>query len=114
MRALQDYIGGWQQIQFGSGDRCLATAKHLRKEADELMAAVGELDSYVGPNRFNLLIKVGEELADIVILACGIAYRLGIDLFDATFDKMRVNAGRVWGQPDKDGIVEHIKEQSPC
>ena len=87
--------------------------KHLRREEDELAEAVGE--------------QVGPELADCWMILAHLhrladraaAYLVeraldeGLDLAEEVKGKMAVNRARRWGEPDADGVVEHVREDSP-
>lgn len=71
-------------------------AAHLLKEAQEL---VDDPTS-------------GEEMADLFHLLVGVARVAGIDLPAEVARKFAINKGRVWGQPDEFGVVEHVREVS--
>lgn len=66
---------------------------HIRREVDELARSPDDPD----------------ELADLVILACCYAGLKGWDLEHQVGLKMIDNLGRTWGEPDADGVVEHIR-----
>lgn len=67
-------------------------AEHLRREAEELVRNPADL----------------EEMADIFTLLVGAAGSR--DLAAAVRAKLRKNLQRKWGQPDADGVVEHVAE----
>jgi hypothetical protein len=67
---------------------------HLAKEFDELREDPGS----------------GEEMADMVMLIAHIAYSHGIDLLAEIERKFQIVQARQWGEPDADGVVEHIRE----
>lgn len=67
--------------------------KHLQKEVGELAKAPGD------PG----------EIADVLILLARLADRHGIDLADAVRDKLAILRTREWGEPDADGVVEHVR-----
>lgn len=92
---LQQDIGKWVNSIFKKGTP-LSFTKHLAKEVLELQEVIRGRKPIDG------------ELADVVILACAIAHRAGLDLETIVEDKMKVNKKRKWGLPDKDGIVEHL------
>lgn len=52
-----------------------------------------------------------EEGADCFILLCHHANKCGYNLLEEAIKKMKINRKRKWGKPDKDGIIEHIKEE---
>ncbi len=65
---------------------------HLRREVDELAADHSP-----------------EEAADCFILLLGHAHENGYDLLAAAKRKMAINYERKWGEPDEEGVVEHIE-----
>lgn len=74
--------------------------KHLQKEVSELAAKPSDL----------------EEIADCMILLAGLVHKQSYtpeDLRQAIREKLEINKKRVWGQPDKDGVVEHVREEQP-
>lgn len=108
MEKLQfDYVIKWQNETFGK-----ATAKskiaHLRQEVKELQSELnwGNNNS-IDDNNSTLM-----EFADCFILLFGAASSYGMtyeDICKSINDKMEINKQREWGEPDKDGIVNHIK-----
>lgn len=88
-------VGEWGAQTFpASTDR--AKLAHLAKEFDELKADPSS----------------GEEMADMVMILSHLAYAHGIDLMAEIRRKLAVCRGRRWGDPDADGVVEHIRERS--
>jgi hypothetical protein len=71
-----------------------SVAAHLQREALELAA------SPCDPN----------EIADVVILLAHLAHLAGVDLTLAVRAKHEINLARTWGQPDSQGVVEHVRE----
>ena len=51
-----------------------------------------------------------EEAADCLILLCHHAHQCGYDLTEETLKKFEIIKDREWGEPDKDGVIEHIKK----
>ena len=100
MKHLQNFIGGWQRVTFGSST-ALSMSKHLQREAAELVNELEQSDIAVRPDR------VHDELADIFILCVGIAYLIGVSLMECVIRKMAVNVNRKWKAPDKEGVIEH-------
>lgn len=75
-----------------------STATHLQREVGELLEAIDSGDEAA----------VRGEVPDVVVLALQAGMRLlGPDLARALEDKLAVNRGRTWGEPDADGVVEH-------
>jgi NTP pyrophosphatase (non-canonical NTP hydrolase) len=107
MELLQLEIGNWQDKTSPKAD-ALSKMSHLAKEIIELNNAL------LGTSRMfptNTREGIAEELADCQHLLFGIASKCGINLYDATRRKFDINKKRKWGKPDKNGVVEHIKEQ---
>lgn len=65
-------------------------AAHLEREAKELRAAPRDV----------------EEMADVFILLCHLSD--GHDLAAAVRAKLEKNKLRAWGEPDAEGVVEHV------
>lgn len=104
-RILEDWIveiTGWQDKTFPQATP-LSAAIHLTREALEVQASAkaGQLD------------ELASELADVFLLTVGVAHLSGIDLEEAVARKMAINRNRVWGEPDSDGVVEHVREETP-
>jgi NTP pyrophosphatase (non-canonical NTP hydrolase) len=99
MNKLQQEIHEWQMETFKSADQ-VSKYYHLIKEIDELRAALieNDIDSITG------------EIADCCFLLFGIASLYEIDVQKAMEKKLVINKNRKWGKPDKNGVVEHIKD----
>jgi NTP pyrophosphatase (non-canonical NTP hydrolase) len=82
-------------------DYALAAAMHLQREAAELTAAI---EWNRDPR------EIGEEIADVFILAAAIADRLGVDVAAAIWSKLETLKARKWGLPDGEGVIEHVRE----
>lgn len=89
---LQPEIVAWQRKTFPKATS-KSIAVHLSREARELLA---------NP-------KSGPEIADVVFLAIAAAAWAGVDLMDEVRSKFAINLARTWGEPDADGVVEHIE-----
>lgn len=85
-------INEWQDVVFKKATPQSASA-HLRREANEL---------YESPYD-------AEEMADIFILLAGVAHLAGVDLVEAVEKKMAINRKRIWGEPDEEGVIEHVR-----
>jgi dCMP deaminase len=86
-------VNEWQAVTFPRATPA-SVVEHLRREVNELIA---------DPTNTS-------ELADVVFLAVGLAYELGVDLAAVVADKLAINRARTWGQPDEHGVVEHVRE----
>ena len=74
---------------------------HLRQEVEEL---IDDLETGNWKRRL--------EFADCFILLYGAAAADGMtlqDITDAMHEKMEINYKRKWGNPDENGVVNHIK-----
>lgn len=90
--AILREVGCWQASTFPNATPA-SCAEHLRREAEELA------DNPTDP----------EEMADVMMLLYGLSSSAGVDLRQAVADKLRKNRQRLWGQPDRHGVVEHIR-----
>lgn len=107
MRKLQQLVSKWQNKTFGSNwTHANGIYNHLKKEIEELGRASKVL-AY--GNKTNANIELKKELADCQILLIGLADAFGVNLEKAVKDKMKENKQRKWNQPDKDGVIQHIK-----
>ena len=116
MQELQDDISAWAESTFKHTERGIVL--HLLREAVELCAAVGVSWRDITNSVASELVKkdngglktVEEETADVTILALAMAGYCGFSLEDAVIAKHAVNQSRRWGQPDEQGITEHVEE----
>lgn len=83
----------WQRETFPKAT-AKSAANHLVREAKELLADPTELS----------------ELADVFILAVGVADQLGVNIEEVIECKMEINRQRAWGEPDEHGVVEHVRD----
>lgn len=93
-------IDRWQRVTFGQST-ALSKMKHLEEEVKELT------DDLVSMNPNRRL-----EFADCFILLFGAAASDGMtyeEICGAIEEKMDINKKRKWGNPDKNGVVNHIK-----
>lgn len=91
---LFDEIRIWQRETFPNAT-AESSANHLLREAKELLVDPSELS----------------ELADVFILAVGVADQLGVGIEEIIKCKMEVNRSRVWGDADEYGVVEHVRDE---
>lgn len=93
----------WQENTFGHATS-LSKISHLAEELIELVADIRE-----GSDNKRL------EFADCFILLYGAAAMDGMtfqDICNAVSEKMEINKKRIWGAPDENGVVRHVKNQS--
>src|SRR5690242_18578343 len=91
-------ITDWQDSVFTKATP-LSAAIHLQREIRELVFDI--------KNGNPLSAKF--ELADCFLLLVGVAHLSNIDLEAAAIEKLEINKAREWGEPDAEGVVEHIK-----
>ena len=92
--ALQHEIGEWSEATFDDPGPA-PKLHHLKAEVDELLAAPFDRIEY----------------ADCLILLLDAARKAGIsgdELLEAAYHKLQVNKRRIWGEPDENGVVQHI------
>jgi len=93
---FQNEVGRWGRETFGHDvHRADGVVSHLAREVIELA------DSH-DP----------EEAADCLILLLGHADVMGYDLMEAAARKMEINRQRNWGERDRHGVVEHVRESN--
>lgn len=98
LNAIVRECGIWADTTFApEGDyRGSSIVAHLKKEVDELAADPGDM----------------EEIADCFLLLCHLAHQNRGNLQIAVARKFAINKRRTWGKPDKDGVVEHVRESA--
>lgn len=96
MQSLQLIIGSWGERTFPKAT-FMSIIKHMRREVVELENSATKDNA-------------GEECADIFCMLLHIAHRYHFDLYAETQKKMDINYKRTWGEPDADGVVEHVRE----
>lgn len=114
---LADVVS-WQRETFGFGmDRGEAMAHHLAEEAEELVESAGwlvetasEQGEDVAARLASGRVHLAGELADVLILAAGVAAEFGVDLAAAVEAKLAKNRKRTWLRPDEHGVVRHAAE----
>jgi NTP pyrophosphatase (non-canonical NTP hydrolase) len=93
-------ITAWQKQTFGQATP-LSKLEHLKEEIEELYV---ELLKNSPDKRL--------EFADCFFLLFGAAAADGMtyqDICKAIEEKYNINKARTWGEPDKNGVVKHIK-----
>lgn len=92
----------WQNETF-KASTAMSKIAHLGQEYVELVVAVKMKD----PQR-------RLEFADAFILLYGAAAADGMtyeDICKAIDEKMEINRKREWGLPDKNGVINHVREK---
>ena len=135
MSDLQERISAWAATTFPNSTP-RAVREHWREEAQELDNVLGVFvrygtvdDAWVWDAKHPLDIEqapdgpketggrplaqaIEEEAADVMHLLFQVATLCEFDLLDATERKFAVNQARTWGEPDANGVVRHVEEQS--
>jgi NTP pyrophosphatase (non-canonical NTP hydrolase) len=97
MPETQHTIEAWRFATFGPANR-LRLATRANEEMAELLVAIATKDDT----------KAAEECADVLIVLCGVASALGIDLSAEVDRKMAVNREREW-MVREDGTGYHVR-----
>lgn len=101
LRETQQSISQWADATFGPVGSHARVVARANEEMAELLRAVTTDERHP---------KAGEEMADIIIVLCRLATRLGYDLDEEIQRKMQVNRARVWRQ-DGSGHGYHVREK---
>lgn len=93
-------IIAWQKETFSQAT-AFSKIQHLKEEIEELSidVAIDGIDKRL-------------EFADCFLLLFGAAASDGMtyeDICQAIHEKFEINKARKWGEPDKIGVVKHIK-----
>lgn len=117
LQPLMDDIASWSDATFGEGQRNPAILHHLKKEVNELIESVERFQAcgikiigYKGSEE--ACIAAFNEYADCLMLLLDSAHHFGLNsatLIQFTRQKLETNKKRKWGNPDCNGVVEHIK-----
>lgn len=111
-------VDEWQVPTFPSATPHGAAA-HLRKEAIELYGELWEPagnqfdGDVIGPLEREIhtydrdLVRM--EMADIFFMLVQLERTTGINLAQAVADKLKINEARAWGEPNEQGVVEHVR-----
>lgn len=117
---LQEYVNElakWSNKTFGAAQRNPAIAHHLKKEVDELIES---LEVFQKDNNLRTPIQeangffksVCYEYADCFMLLLDSAQHFGLSVERLMYyarKKLEINKARKWGKPDKNGVVDHLK-----
>jgi NTP pyrophosphatase (non-canonical NTP hydrolase) len=98
----------WQLVTFTQATP-ISKLKHLEQEVAETIRAIETFD---GDEEQISDADIREEFADCFALLFGAALAFGLsveDIADAMEAKLEKNKKRKWGQPDQNGVVNHIK-----
>lgn len=93
-------ITTWQHKKFKHAT-ALSKIAHLKQEIEELIADLKNNNP-----------EQNMEFADCFILLFGAANSAGLNyqnIIEAIDEKMKINYSRNWGNPNEDGVVNHLK-----
>jgi NTP pyrophosphatase (non-canonical NTP hydrolase) len=119
LQSLMNDISEWSDSTFGDAQRNPGIVYHLKMEADELIEALDKsallgADLSVGIGEYGRQVKKTKmEFADCFMLLLDSASHFHLsaeELIETTRKKLEINKKRKWGKPDKNGVVEHIRE----
>lgn len=91
MDAIQRVIGEWADQTYPKAT-IQSMVKHLHKEVDELLT------------------EDPIEIADCAMILMHVAHRRGVSIADLIAQKHEICKKRELGEPDADGVVEHIRQ----
>jgi len=103
MSETQSSISDWATQTFGESGSTLRVAIRANEEMSELLRCLSVDDC--SP-------KAAEEIADVVIVLCRVATRLGVTIWDEVEKKMAINRQRVWNL-DGSGHGYHVRSKQP-
>ncbi|MFA7708149.1 MAG: dATP/dGTP pyrophosphohydrolase domain-containing protein [Candidatus Pacearchaeota archaeon] len=111
LQRLMDSIRQWSDNQFGEGQRNPAIAYHLLKEVPELIEAFERYQKSCAGGNYD---RITSEYADCFMLLLDSASHFGLNadkLIEFAHKKLEINKRRQWGEPDKNGVVEHVRNR---
>lgn len=121
IQKLQDDIKKWSDEAFGIYRTGTPIVYHLKKEIDELINALDDLHQGVYANDVtvgamqvvNKRHQILMESVDCFTLLLDVLAHEQFDvnqLIEASYIKLEINKKRKWGEPNENGVVEHIEE----
>jgi NTP pyrophosphatase (non-canonical NTP hydrolase) len=94
-------VGKWAEKTFTkSTNQTIIT--HLRREVTELQEAINNAEPRA----------ILEECSDVAMLLLHLCHKNHIDLQSGIRDKFEICRARVWGEPDAEGVIEHIRTEA--
>ena len=91
--AIVEEIVSWGNDTFPQ-ENLRSLTKHILKEAAELKAAPTD----------------PHEIADVLMLVFALAAKGNVDVVRALREKLAICRGREWGEPDADGMTQHVRK----
>lgn len=96
LKDFQDYVKELEIERGFQSENVLQKCLLLGEEIGELFKAIRKKDKVVAIDQNSKFSTVDEEFADIIIVLCTIANRLGVDLEKAFREKEELNKKRIW------------------
>lgn len=93
---IQDYVIQLEKERGFTDFTVLQQCLMLGEEIGELFKAVRKSEAHMGYATKGYIANPAEEIADILILLCAVANRMGIDIEKAFRDKEVLNHRREW------------------
>lgn len=112
---LMDDIAEWSDMQFGKNRNPISILYHLKKEVPELIDSLEKYNTIKlnDDNKYKMLNECLYEFADCFMLLLDAARCFGLDvnvLEKYVNLKLEINKSREWGEPDENGVIEHIRK----
>lgn len=108
---IEDEVADWAEVAFPEATLETITT-HLRREEVELSEASGELLAGELADCWILLAHLRRMIERAEAYLVEQAARVDIDLADEVIKKMKINCRRTWGEPDDEGVVEHVRAEA--
>lgn len=96
LKDIQEYVKELEVERGFQDENVLQKCLLLGEEVGELYKAIRKKDKVTKIDQSSKFNSIDEEFADIIIVMCTIANRLGIDLETAFRNKEEVNKKREW------------------
>lgn len=91
MKETQESISQWTEETFGTAGSNARVISRANEEMAELLRVVTIDDNHP---------DIPEEIADVVIVLCRVATRIGVDINEEITKKMAINRARKWALDD--------------
>lgn len=115
IQEIMNTTAKWSQDTFSDGKfspaRTLSMMYHLQEEVEE---TINEIKVFLTDPTVENYEAVTKEFADCFTLLFNSATNHGLNIVDIgniMKEKLEINKTREWGEPDKMGIVKHIKNK---
>lgn len=104
LNTIQDYVNKVIEIRVGNNQSVEQKMLLLTEEVGELAKSIRKekVNMLIDENKINNYDTIEGEVADVFIVLTSICNTLGINLFDAFYEKEKINVKRKWNIPKKD------------